>query len=84
MENIIIDGFNFTEMESMKYWSHPKSYDVKKKKEESKYMCIAGDYIGARKYDGAWNMLIKDNNGNFHLHCLSPVNYLLEVPPGRS
>lgn len=67
MENIIIDGFNFTEMESMKYWSHPKSYDVKKKKEESKYMCISGDYIGARKYDGAWNMLIKDNDGNFHL-----------------
>ena len=31
MENIIIDGFNFTEMESMKYWSHPKSYDIKKK-----------------------------------------------------
>jgi ATP-dependent DNA ligase len=67
MENIIIDGFNFTEMESMKYWSHPKSYDIKKKKEESKYMCISGDYIGARKYDGAWNMLIKDNDGNFHL-----------------
>lgn len=69
MDKIIIDGFNFTEMESMKYWSYPKSYDIKKKKEESKYMCISGDYIGARKYDGAWNMLIKDNDGNFHLRC---------------
>lgn len=67
MENIIIDGFNFTEMESMKYWSHPKSYDLKKKKEESKYMCISGSYMGARKYDGAWNMLVKDKKGNFHL-----------------
>ncbi len=67
MENIIIDGFNFTEMESMKYWSHPKSYDPKKKKEESKYMCVSGNYMGARKYDGAWNMLIKDMEGNFHL-----------------
>lgn len=67
MDKIIIDGFSFDNMESMKYWSHPKSYDIKKKKEESKYMCISGDYIGARKYDGAWNMLIKDNDGNFHL-----------------
>ena len=53
MENIIIDGFNFTEMDAMKYWSHPKSYDLKKKKEESKYMCVSGNYMGARKYDGA-------------------------------
>ena len=64
---IIIDNYDFWDMPSMKYWSHPKSYDAKKKKEESKYMCISGDYIGARKYDGAWNMLIKDMEGNFHL-----------------
>lgn len=64
---IIIDNYDFWDMPSMKYWSHPKSYDAKKKKEESKYMCISGDYMGARKYDGAWNMLIKDIEGNFHL-----------------
>lgn len=64
---IIIDNYDFWDMPSMKYWSHPKSYDAKKKKEESKYMCISGDYMGARKYDGAWNMLIKDMEGNFHL-----------------
>lgn len=64
---IIIDNYDFWDMPSMKYWSHPKSYDVKKKKEESKYMCISGNYMGSRKYDGAWNMLIKDMEGNFHL-----------------
>ena len=67
MDKIIIDGFDFWNMTAMKYWSHPKSYDIKKKKEESKYMCVSGNYIGARKYDGAWNMLIKDMDGNFHL-----------------
>lgn len=67
MQEIIIDNFRFDNMDAMKYWSHPKSYDAKKKKEESKYMCISGDYMGARKYDGAWNMLIKDMEGNFHL-----------------
>ena len=64
---IIIDNYDFWNMPSMKYWSHPKSYDLKKKKEECKYMCISGNFLGARKYDGAWNMLIKDNEGNFHL-----------------
>jgi len=66
-KNIIIDNYDFWNIESMKYWSHPKSYDLKKKKEESKYMCVSGNYMGARKYDGAWNMLIKDMEGNFHL-----------------
>lgn len=67
MKDIIIDNFNFTNLDVMKYWSHPKSYDIKRKREESKYMCLSGDFLGARKYDGAWNMLIKDMEGNFHL-----------------
>ena len=67
MQEIIIDNFRFDNIDPMKYWSHPKSYDLKKKKEESKYMCISGSYMGARKYDGAWNMLVKDMKGNFHL-----------------
>ena len=64
---IIIDNFDFWNMESMKYWSFSRTYDSKKKIDESKYMCECGQYIGARKMDGAWNMLIKDNDGNFHL-----------------
>lgn len=65
--NIIIDNFDFWNMEAMKYWSHPKSYDTKKKKEESKTMATSGNYIGSRKMDGTWNMLIRDMEGNFHL-----------------
>lgn len=67
MEKIIIDNFRFDNMQAMKYWSYPKTYDIKKKRDESKCMCISGNYIGARKYDGTWNMLIKDMEGNFHL-----------------
>ena len=64
---VIIDNFDFWGMEAMKYWSHPKSYDAKKKKEESKAMATSGNYIGSRKMDGTWNMLIRDMEGNFHL-----------------
>lgn len=64
---VIIDNLDFWNMEAMKYWSHPKSYDTKKKKEESKAMATSGNYIGSRKMDGTWNMLIRDMEGNFHL-----------------
>lgn len=64
---IIIDDFRFDNIDSMRYWNHSKSYDQKKKREESKYMCLSGDYYGSRKMDGAWNMLIRDLDGNFHL-----------------
>lgn len=64
---IIIDGFNFWGMEPMKYWSFPKSYDKKRKKEESRAMIFGGNMIGSRKMDGAWNMIIKDMEGNIHV-----------------
>lgn len=67
MIDVIIDKINFTELSPMKYWSFPKAYELKKKREESKYMCLSGNFLGSRKYDGAWNMLIKDNEGLFHL-----------------
>lgn len=67
MPEIIIDNIRFDSLPAMKYWSFPKTYDTKKKADESKYMCECGQYIGSRKMDGAWNMLIKDNDGNFHL-----------------
>lgn len=67
MKEIIIDGFRFDNLDAMRYWSHAKSYDPKKKKEEAKYMCVSGTFMGAVKRDGAWNMLIKDMDGNFHL-----------------
>ena len=64
---IIIDGYDFWNMPAMKYWSFPSSTSVEKRKIEAKNLATSGNYYGSRKTDGAWNMLIKDLEGNFHL-----------------
>lgn len=64
---IIIDNFDYWNMPAMKYFSFPKKMSAAEKKEKAKYMCTNGEYYGSTKVDGAWNMLIKDMNGNFHL-----------------
>lgn len=53
-------------MDAMKYWSFPSSYDTNRRKTEAKAMATSGEYIGARKMDGSWEMIIKDNDGNFY------------------
>lgn len=64
---IVIDGVDFwDEFQAMRYWSHPKNYDIKRKREEAHNMVFSGIYLGARKRDGIWQMIIKDNDGNFH------------------
>lgn len=67
LPEIVIDSVRFDNMEAMKYWCHPKTYDGKKKAEEIKTICLSNEYIGSRKMDGTWNMLIKDENGDFYL-----------------
>ena len=62
----LIDGINFFELESEKYWSFPKSYK-KDSKAETKQMIFSGNYIGARKMDGAYYRFVKDMNGNMTL-----------------
>lgn len=62
----LIDGVNFFELESEKYWSFPKSYK-KDPKVETKQMIFSGDYIGARKIDGAYYRFVKDMDGNMTL-----------------
>lgn len=69
---IIIDNVNFWELEAMKYWSHPKTYDIKKKKEEAKTMTLSGNFIGSLKRDGFWQMIIKDNKGHLHARSRTP------------
>lgn len=64
---IIIDGYDFWNMSAMKYYSFPSSYSAERKKNESKNLAVSGNYIGSRKMDGAWAMIIRDNDGNFHL-----------------
>ena len=59
--NIIINGTDFWDgFDAMKYWAPPKSYDRQKWKQEIHEYMLSGQYIGARKVDGIWAMIIKD------------------------
>lgn len=62
MEDIIIDDYNFTELEVEKYWSLPKN---KNAKIEIKNAVFSNRYIAAEKIDGHFYMLIKDMKGNY-------------------
>ena len=62
----LIDGVNFFELESERYWSFPKNYK-KDPKVEAKQMIFSGNYIGSRKIDGAYYRFVKDMEGNMTL-----------------
>lgn len=61
-----IDGIEFHELPAERYWSFPKSYK-KDPKEETRNMIFSGDYIGARKIDGAYYRFVKDMDGEMTL-----------------
>ena len=62
----MINGIDFKELETERYWSFPKSYK-KDSKTETKNMIFSGDYIGARKMDGAYYRFIKEDDGTMTL-----------------
>lgn len=57
--SMMIDGIDFQELEAEKYWSFAKSFKGDPK-EETRNMIFSGNYIGARKMDGAYYRFIKD------------------------
>lgn len=63
---MLIDGYNFHEIEAQRYWSFPKTYkgDIKT---ETRNMVFSGDYIGSRKIDGAFYKFTKNMNGQMEL-----------------
>ena len=64
MENF---DFNFWwSMEAMKYYSFTAAYKGNKQA-KARELVMSEKYIGSRKMDGAWNMIIKDMNGIFHM-----------------
>ena len=63
---MIIDNVDFHELPAQKYWSFPSGYK-KDSKAETQAMIFSGDYVGARKMDGAFYKFIKDENGNMEL-----------------
>ena len=77
MEFIIV-GTDFEELPAEKYWSFPKSFKGDPKA-ETRNMIFSGDYLGARKMDGAYYRFIKDMEGNMRLQGRSKSvngNYL--------
>lgn len=62
--NIIIDNYDFWNMEAEKYWSPTKNQNIK---EITKNAIYSNDYCLSEKIDGDWRMLIKDMEGKFHL-----------------
>lgn len=59
-----VNGIDWINAEPMKYWSFPASTSMEKRKQEIHNMIFSGDYYGARKCDGYYERLIKDEDGN--------------------
>lgn len=64
--SVIIDDFDFWGMEAQKYYSFTSSFKGDKKA-KAKELIFSDKYLGARKMDGTWAMIIKDMDGNFHM-----------------
>lgn len=63
----IIDGFDFFNMEAMKYYSTPSTWDEDKKRDNAVEKIFSGDWLGAQKRDGIFMMFCKDMDGNMYL-----------------
>lgn len=66
-----IDGYDFKEMEPMKYWAPPSSWTEEKKKETTRSRIFSGDWWAAEKKDGYFSKLVKDEDGNILLFSRS-------------
>ena len=66
-----IDGYDFGEMEAMRYWAPPASWTDQKKKDNAQSRIYSGDWLGAEKKDGYFVKLIKDEDGNIILYSRS-------------
>lgn len=56
-----INGYDFYNMKAEKYWAPTKNINIQELVRNAVY---SGDYIGSRKVDGHWYMIIKDEDGN--------------------
>lgn len=59
-----VNGTDWINAEAMRYWSHPSSVSAERRKQEIKNAIFSGEVIGARKCDGYYERLIKDEDGN--------------------
>ena len=66
-----IDGYDFGEMEAMKYYAPPSTWSDEKKRENARMKIYSGEWYGAEKKDGYFAKLIKDEDGNVILYSRS-------------
>lgn len=66
-----IDGYNFKEMDAMRYWAPPATWSDEKKKDNARVKIFSGDYYGSQKMDGYFAKLVKDEDGNVGLYSRS-------------
>lgn len=66
MKNFI-DKIDFHNLAAQKYWSPPASWTEERKRQEIHDAIFSGEYIGARKMDGAFYKFVKDEDGNMEL-----------------
>ncbi len=66
-----IDGYDFGEMEAMKYYAPPSTWTDEKKRDNARAKIYSGDWYGAEKKDGYFAKLIKDEDGNIILYSRS-------------
>ena len=66
-----IDGYDFGEMEAMKYYAPPSTWSDEKKRENARMKIYSGEWYGAEKKDGYFAKLIKDEDGNIILYSRS-------------
>ena len=67
----VIDGYDFGEMEVMRYWAPPASWDEERKRDNARAKIFSGDFLGSEKKDGYFAKLIKDEDGNIILYSRS-------------
>ena len=67
----VIDGYDFGEMEPMRYYAPPSTWSDEKKRENARMKIYSGDFYGAQKFDGYFAKLIKDEDGNIILYSRS-------------
>ena len=66
-----IGNINFLNIEAQRYWSFPSSYSTEKRRETMSLMLNSNNYIASEKRDGYWQMVIKDDEGNFVMRARS-------------
>ena len=63
----MIDNIDFHNIEIMKYWSFPSSWDIEKKKKTVNERIFSGEWYGALKRDGAFYKFTKSDTGEMEL-----------------